>query len=381
MSRVHWLGTGLSSIPGLRKLLKKGYETFVWNRTVEKAQNLLGDLTNNIYKFDFNELEKQTTSGDVLISMLPANYHLDVANLCLKKNANFVSSSYISEDLEKLNNTVKGKSLVFLNEVGLDPGIDHLMAHELVKQYKGFSDYNSNNIVEFFSFCGGLPKKPNDFCYKFSWSPLGVLKALKSKATAIENFEQVDTLRPWHNVKIHEIPSINKERFEVYPNRDSLPFISQYEFENNWRVKRFVRGTLRNLGWKRAWKEIFEVIEEINIESDQEKLEKLSNMLWEKYSYEEKEKDRVVLNVSLKATKDNACLFDRSFLMDAWGYENSTAMARLVSIPVALAVESVLNDKIPYGVTAAPKSPQIVTEWLNEIKKEAQIFNFIDNLS
>ena len=85
MSRVHWLGTGLSSIPGLRKLLKKGYETFVWNRTVEKAQNLLGDLTNNIYKFDFNELEKQTKSGDVLISMLPANYHINVANLCLKK--------------------------------------------------------------------------------------------------------------------------------------------------------------------------------------------------------------------------------------------------------------------------------------------------------
>ena len=381
MSRVHWLGTGLSSIPGLRKLLKKGYETFVWNRTVEKAQNLLGDLTNNIYKFDFNELEKQTTGGDVLISMLPSNYHIDVANLCLKKNANFVSSSYISEDLKKLNNTVKGKSLVFLNEVGLDPGIDHLMAHELVKQYKEFSDYNPNNIVEFFSFCGGLPKKPNDFCYKFSWSPLGVLKALKSKATAIENFEQVDTLRPWHNVKIHEIPSINKERFEVYPNRDSLPFINQYEFENNWRVKRFVRGTLRNLGWKSAWKEIFEVIEKINIESDQEKLEKLSNMLWEKHSYEENEKDRVVLNVSLKASKDNACIFDRSFLMDTWGNENSTAMARLVSIPVALAVESVLNGKIPYGVTAAPKSPQIVTSWLNEIKKEAQIFNFIDNLS
>jgi len=381
MSRVHWLGTGLSSIPGLRKLLKKGYETFVWNRTVEKAQNLLGDLTNNIYKFDFNELEKQTTSGDVLISMLPANYHLDVANLCLKKNANFVSSSYISEDLRKLNNTVKGKSLVFLNEVGLDPGIDHLMAHELVKQYKEFSDCNPNNIIEFFSFCGGLPKKPNHFCYKFSWSPLGVLKALKSKATAIENFEQVDTLRPWHNVKIHEIPSINKERFEVYPNRDSLPFINQYEFENNWRVKRFVRGTLRNLGWKSAWKEIFEVIEKINIESDQEKLEKLSNMLWEKYSYEEKEKDRVVLNVSFKASRDNTCFFDRSFLMDAWGNENSTAMARLVSIPVALAVESVLNEKIPYGVTAAPKSPQIVTSWLDTIKKEAQIFNFIDNLS
>ena len=379
MSRIHWLGTGLSSIPGLRKLLKKGYDTFVWNRTVEKAQNMLGDLTNDIYKFDFNDLEKQITSGDVLISMLPASYHLDVANLCLKKNANFVSSSYISEDLKKLNETVKGKSLVFLNEVGLDPGIDHLMAHELVKQYKEFSHYNENNIVEFFSFCGGLPKKPNDFCYKFSWSPLGVLKALKSKARSIENFEHIDTLRPWHNIKIHEIPSINKERFEVYPNRDSLPFINQYEFEKNWKIKRFVRGTLRNLGWKSAWKEIFEVIEKMNIESDQEKLEKLSDELWQKYSYEEKEKDRVVLNVSLKASKDNVCIFDRSYLMDAWGDETSTAMARLVSIPVALAVESVLNNKIPFGVTAAPRSSQIVVEWLNEIKKEAQIFNLIDN--
>ena len=379
MSRIHWLGTGLSSIPGLRKLLKKGYDTFVWNRTVEKAQNMLGDLTNDIYKFDFNDLEKQITSGDVLISMLPASYHLDVANLCLKKNANFVSSSYISEDLKKLNETVKGKSLVFLNEVGLDPGIDHLMAHELVKQYKEFSHYNENNIVEFFSFCGGLPKKPNDFCYKFSWSPLGVLKALKSKARSIENFEHIDTLRPWHNIKIHEIPSINKERFEVYPNRDSLPFINQYEFEKNWKIKRFVRGTLRNLGWKSAWKEIFEVIEKMNIESDQEKLEKLSDELWQKYSYEEKEKDRVVLNVSLKASKDNVCIFDRSYLMDAWGDETSTAMARLVSIPVALAVESVLNNKIPFGVTAAPRSSQIVAEWLNEIKKEAQIFNLIDN--
>ena len=379
MSRVHWLGTGLSSIPGLRQLLKKGYETFVWNRTVEKAKNLLGDLTNNIHKFDFNELEKQTKSGDILISMLPASYHIDIANLCLRKNANFVSSSYISKDLEKLNDTVKRKSLVFLNEVGLDPGIDHLMAHELVKQYKGFSDYNSNNIVEFFSFCGGLPKKPNDFCYKFSWSPLGVLKALKSKATSIENFEQVDTLRPWHNVKIHEIPSVNKERFEVYPNRDSLPFINQYDFENNWKVKRFVRGTLRNLGWKSAWKEIFEVIEKMNIERDQEKLEKLSNKLWEKYSYEDKEKDRVVLNVSLKASRDNICIFDRSFLMDAWGDESSTAMARLVSIPVALAVESVLKNEIPFGVSAAPKSPRIVAEWLQEIKKEVQSFNFINN--
>ena len=380
MSRVHWLGTGLSSIPGLRKLLKTGYDTFVWNRTLEKAHSLLGDLTNNIYEFNFNELEKKINIGDVLISMLPASHHLDVARLCLKKNANFVSSSYISEGIQKLNNDAINQGLVFLNEVGLDPGIDHLMAHDLVKQYKEFHGYNESNIVEFFSFCGGLPKKPNDFCYKFSWSPLGVLKALKSEARSIENFKHIKTLRPWHNVKVHEIPSIKNEKFEVYPNRDSLPFIDQYEFGSNWRIKRFVRGTLRNLGWKNAWKEIFQVIEKMNIESDYETLEKLSNELWQKYSYGEKEKDRVVLNVSLRASRDNDIIFDRSYLLDAWGDDNSTAMARLVSIPVALAVEGVLKNKIPLGVSAAPKTPQIVSEWLGEIKKEAQIFNLINNV-
>ena len=96
MPRIHWLGTGLSSIPGLKMLLKKKYDVFVWNRTLEKAQSLLGDLTNNICKFDLYELEKKF-SWRLIISMLPASHHLDIAKLCLKKNANFISSSYISE--------------------------------------------------------------------------------------------------------------------------------------------------------------------------------------------------------------------------------------------------------------------------------------------
>ncbi len=377
MSRIHWLGTGLSSIPGLRRLLKKNYNVFVWNRTIQKAQTLFGDLTSNIYKFDFSELEKKTIAGDILISMLPASHHLDIAKLCLKKNANFISSSYISEGLQELNSEVKKQGLVFLNEVGLDPGIDHLMAHDLVKQYRESYSFDQNNTIEFFSFCGGVPKNPNNFCYKFSWSPLGVLKALKSPAKSIEEFNPVETLRPWYNIKVHEIPNSEKEKFEVYPNRDSLPFIDQYDFDKNWKIKRFVRGTIRNLGWKKAWQEIFRNIEAINIDSDIEKLEKLSSDLWDQYSYKENEEDRVVLNVSLKASKNNIINFDRSYLLDAWGNNKSSAMSRLVSIPVALAVESVLKSKISFGVSAAPKSPKLVSEWLNEIKKEAQIFNFI----
>ena len=378
MPRIHWLGTGLSSIPGLRRLLKKKYDVFVWNRTLEKAQSLLGDLTENIFKFDFDELGQNINSGDIVISMLPASHHLDIAKLCLKENTNLVTSSYISREFQELNNDVIKKRLVFLNEVGLDPGIDHLMAHDLVKQYKESQNYENSNTIEFFSYCGGIPKKPNDFCYKFSWSPLGVLKALKSPAKSIEEFNPVETLRPWHNVSEHEIHSVQSEKFEVYPNRDSLPFINQYDFENNWKLKKFVRGTLRNLGWKKAWQQIFQNIENINIDNDYKKLENLSNELWDKYSYEEEEEDRVVLNVSLKASQKRNVKFDRSYLLDAWGDKKYTAMARLVSIPIALAVEAILKNKIPIGVSAAPKSSELVADWLDEIKKEAQIFKFIN---
>ena len=87
MSRVHWLGTGLSSVPGLRKLLTEHHDIFVWNRTIEKAKALVGDLTGNIYEFDLDEIEKKISTGDILVSMLPANQHLDIARLCLKKKA------------------------------------------------------------------------------------------------------------------------------------------------------------------------------------------------------------------------------------------------------------------------------------------------------
>ena len=103
----------------------------------------------------------------------------------------------------------------------------------------------------------------------------------------------------------------------------------------------------------------------------------MSGELWEKFSYKKNEKDRVVLHVSLKASKDNTIIFDQSYLLDASADDNSTAMARLVSIPVAIAVGAILENKIPVGVNAAPKSSDLVSKWLDQIKNEAQIFNLI----
>ena len=378
MSKIHWIGTGLSSIPGLRHLLNKNSELYVWNRTLDKAVQLVGDLTDNIYQFNLESLQSELLKDDIVVSMLPGEWHVPIAKLCLNHSAHFVSSSYISEEMRLLNSKALEKNLTFINEVGLDPGIDHLMSHYLVHDYKSSTAYDPDNTIEFVSYCGGIPKIPNKFCYKFSWSPTGVLKALKSPARSIKDFQELITERPWHQVEHFSLPSEDEEKFEVYPNRDSLPFINQYQFGDDWKIKTFVRGTLRNIGWKNAWKQIFETIDNLDLEKDYSKLQKMSDELWETNTYAENEPDRVVLNVSLKASKNQVIEYEKSYLLDAWGNEHGTAMARLVSKPVALAVEAIMNNNVARGVSAAPDSPEIVENWLKEVAKESQVLRLID---
>ena len=189
MGKIHWIGTGLSSIPGLRNILSEIPDVHVWNRTEEKAVNLVGDLTNNIHKFDLKSLQSELLRGDIVVSMLPGEWHVPIAKLCIDHFAHFVSSSYISEEMKCLHEYALANNVTLMNEVGLDPGIDHLMAHFLVHDYKKSIAYDLDNEIDFVSYCGGIPKIPNKFCYKFSLSPTGVLKALKSKARSIKDFQ------------------------------------------------------------------------------------------------------------------------------------------------------------------------------------------------
>ncbi len=380
MRKIHWLGTGLSSIPGLRRLAKERQELRVWNRSLDKAKSLVGDLTEEVYKFDFKRLESNISNDHIIVSMLPGDWHVPIAKLCIERGAHFVSSSYISEEMAALNSYAVKKNVSLVNEVGLDPGIDHLMAHYLVDDYKSSEAYDFDNEIEFFSYCGGIPKNPNKFCYKFSWSPTGVLKALKSQARSIKNFQELITERPWHQVEEFSIQDKYKEIFEVFPNRDSLPFIKQYNFPNDWKVKTFVRGTLRNVGWKKAWQEVFAQIDTLDVEKEFDKLQKMSKDLWERNAYKKDEPDRVVLNVSLRASKERVTTYDRSYLLDAWGDERGSAMSRLVSQPVSLAVEAIDKSEIAPGVSAAPQSSKIVNQWLEKIGKESQTLRFIQKV-
>lgn len=369
---VHWCGTGLSAHPGLRRLITAGHDVTVWNRTLSKAQEAVGDLTDRIEAFDIAAISARLAADDVVVSMLPGDWHVSLAELCLSKNAHFVSSSYIAPEMRALHDAAQDQSLCFVNEVGLDPGIDHLMAHQLVADYRTSASFDAENELSFISYCGGIPKTPNPFRYKFSWSPLGVLKALRSPSKSIRDFATLEVNRPWDAISSYSAPLPTPETFEVYPNRDSLPFIADYKFDPAWKVKEFVRGTLRLTGWQDAWAAVFREIETLEGAAGEARLKEMSDQFWADNAYDDGEPDRVVLCVALKAEKHGAEVYHKTYVMDACGDETSSAMARLVSVPVSLAIEAVLAGKIPSGVSAAPSDPEILQDWLSEIGNLAQ---------
>lgn len=381
---IHWCGTGLSSVPGLRRLIEGGHKVVVWNRTVEKAKKVVGDLTPDIRAYTLQDLTAALKPGDVAVSMLPADQHVAIARACLDGGAHFVSSSYIAPEMRDLDAAFREKGLVSLNEIGLDPGIDHLMAHDLVARYRASKAYHPDNVLSFTSYCGGVPKLANAFRYKFSWAPVGVLKALKSPSRSLKNFSELRVSRPWDAITTYDAPLPVPESFEVYPNRDSYPFLQDYRFDPDWKVRDFVRGTIRLNGWADAWAGIFRTVEGLEGKPAAEvdaTLTQIATDLLKENSYAPGEPDRVVLFVSLKAERDGVPVFHETWAMDAWGDARGSAMSRLVSIPVSMGIEAVLARELPAGVHPAPHDPRLVQRWLAEVERLAQYLARVDHLA
>jgi saccharopine dehydrogenase (NADP+, L-glutamate forming) len=379
---IHWCGTGLSSGPGLRRLVEAGHPVTVWNRTVAKARETLGGLAAEVRPYSREALAAALRPGDIAVSMLPADQHVGIAQDCLRHGAHFVSSSYIAPEMRALDRHFRAAGLVSQNEIGLDPGLDHLMAHDLVAAYRASPAYHAGNVLSFTSYCGGIPKVPNAFRYKFSWSPLGVLKALRAPSRSIRHFTELRVARPWDAITAYDAPLPVPETFEVYPNRDSLPFMAEYRFDPDWKVRDFVRGTIRLRGWAEAWAPVFAEIETLQGEAGEARLAAMAAQFWRDNAYAgPDDPDRVVLFVSLRAERDGRPVFHRTWALDAWGDARGTAMGRLVSVPVSLAVEAVMAREIAAGVHAAPHDPRLVARWLHETEHLAQYLARIDHLA
>lgn len=341
INKIHWLGVGLSSPPGILYLNEQRYNLLVWNRSVDKAQSL---LKNKIYvnQLDISSLSKKLDRNDLIVSMLPASMHMEIAELAIKYKCHLVTSSYHDPQYEKLEQKFIDNDCLFICECGLDPGIDHLLAHKLIQEFEK-GNYQDIKSIWFKSMCGGFPEIPNNFKYKFSWSPQGVLKALNTPANHIENFSEERSEKPYKKINFIEF---NNEKFETYPNRNSIPYINEYNLGKYSNIlEHFERGTIRLEGWSKAWNEIFKNIE------DKIDLENLSKKLWEENQYDNLENDRVLLYVKIRSkNSNNNEFFNKTLYLDESRPIVNSAMSQCVSYTVAFTIECIMNLKNKKGI-------------------------------
>lgn len=364
---IHWIGAGLASGPGLVSLANKWGEATVWDMVLDRAQTLAKEVEDgailNVKQLNLSDdasLQNfcdTLNKGDIVISMLPSAFHVQVAKIALAEECHLVTSSYINDEMNALNDEAVDKGLSLVNEVGLDPGIDHLLTHVLVDEAKKAGVLGQGNELDFVSYCGGFPAFETPFTYKFSWTPLGVLTALTNPAQLLKDGVETTIPTAWENVSdIH----IHGEMFEVYANRNSIPFISEYGLDGEENLKTFVRGTLRMAGWKVAWKDIFKALE--NASADD--LKALSDKLWSEHQYDDGEEDRVLLYVALSSKAADGTNWQGSLTVDAKGSGWQSAMADTVSYTVAEAVNALMDGRLAPGVQAAPNNVVEAKLWL-----------------
>jgi hypothetical protein len=358
--RVHWVGTGMSTGSGLA-LVCEGASTVLWGRTTAKAEACLarlgleGKAATGAY--DPQTLADELTAGDVVVSMLPAVEHPALVKLALEHDAHFVCSSYVSPQIRAYADAARQRGSVLLTEVGLDPGIDHLLAHRLVRKARQFTG-DRPATVRFTSYCGSNPAVPNDFRYRFSWAPRGVLTALLSPARLIDGGVEREVARPWEALTSQ---TVGDENFEVYPNRDSVPFLDTYAFPGTWNVETFVRGTLRLDGWSEAWKPVFEEL----VDATDSRITELAEELAARHPTTPADHDRVVMSVKLRVRTDTGDTWSGEYVLDAVGNEEESATPRLVSVPLACAVLDVAAGRVAPGLHQATDRPEAVGRWMD----------------
>ncbi|MEU5317534.1 saccharopine dehydrogenase family protein [Streptomyces sp. NPDC021056] len=368
---VHWIGTGLSTGSGLARVCGAAERVRVWHRTEERAAEALDrlGLTGRAEPraYTLPALTAELAPGDVVVSMLPAPEHAGILAACVAEKAHFACSSYVSDAVLEQVPAALAAGVVVLTEAGLDPGIDHLFAHSLVARARDAIGDGTAASYRLTSYCGGIPAVPNDFRYRFSWAPLGVLGALRSPARYIEDGAETTAARPWEATRRHVVDG---EGFEVYPNRDSVPFVEQYGMPPAWKARSFVRGTLRLEGWLRAWDAVFEELKG----GDDARIAALARELAAAYPTTDTDRDRVVLAVSLDVRGPAGQTWSGSYLLDLVGDEEESAMARCVSRTLALGVGHVLDGSLPPGLGRAAETATRSEEWLRELALEGVEF-------
>jgi saccharopine dehydrogenase (NADP+, L-glutamate forming) len=263
MKTIVLFGAGKSSTVLIEFLLRQapehGYLLRVIDANASLAKSKLSDspygqalgldITND--ELRFNEVQR----ADIVISLLPPQLHLLVAKDCLEARKHLLTASYVTEDLKALDAEAKSRDLLFLCEMGLDPGIDHMSAMALLNEIRA-----SGGVVEsFVSHCGGLVAPASDnnpWHYKISWNPRNVVTAGQAGALYLQNGKEVtlsyeELFAQENKVEVDELGT-----YSWYPNRDSLSYLSLYGLTA---TKTFIRTTLRHSDFMQGWKKLIQL--------------------------------------------------------------------------------------------------------------------------
>ncbi|PWW77254.1 Saccharopine dehydrogenase [Tuber magnatum] len=434
-SKVLLLGSGFVAKPCLNVLSDSGVAVTVACRTLRAAEELVKGVKHaSAISLDVNNtgiLEAEVAKHDLVISLIPYTYHAQVIKAAIKKRRNVVTTSYVSPAMMELDQAAKDAGITVMNEIGLDPGIDHLYAIKTI----GDVHSKGGKILSFLSYCGGLPAPEasgNPLGYKFSWSSRGVLLALRNTAKYYKDgkVEEIDGSRLMEAAKPYLIyPGF---AFVAYPNRDSTTYRERYAIPE---AQTIIRGTLRYQGfpefvrtlvdtgflsdeplaflkpsdnplpWKTALAKIlgsssekeedliWAISSKSKFRNNEEKERIINGMRWlgmfseakiiprgnpldtlcatleERMQYGPGERDMVMLQHRFDIEFSDGCKETRTSTLVEYGEKvGYTAMARLVGIPCAVATKLVLNGTISDRGVLAPVTARLCDPLRKELK-------------
>lgn len=428
------LGAGLISRPLIRYLLDQpDFYVTMASRTVSKAEKIINNHPNGkAITLDVSNdylLEKLVSESDITVSLLPYNYHVKVANYCIKHKKHLVTTSYVSNDMKALDKKAKNAKILLLNECGLDPGIDHMSAMRIINKAQN----KGGKVISFKSTTGALPSHEannNPFGYKFSWSPRGVLLASLNAARWLEDGKEIKIPgeQLFENYYLQDIQGVGT--FENYPNRDSIPYKEIYGLKD---AKTVYRGTFRMTGWCETMRKIVAIgwlndkplkgfkgktygditrflvcakenedlikstakflnletystvikrLEWLGLFSDEKlpadkdnPLDYLNVLTLKKMSLDSSEKDMVVMHHEFIVKYPSKEEYITSTLVDYGIPNKDSAVSRTVALPAAIAVKMILHSEIDLTGVHIPVVPEIYDPILDELEGIGIKFN------
>jgi saccharopine dehydrogenase-like NADP-dependent oxidoreductase len=347
MRNILIIGAGRSSSSLIKYLLDKStqenLQITIGDVSVENAKAIINNHKNaTAVQLDVFNTEQRVNAikkADIVISMLPARFHIEVAKDCVTYNKHMVTASYVSDEMKALDKDAKEKGLVFMNEIGLDPGIDHMSAMQIIDRIHD----NGAKMLLFESFTGGLVAPESDtnlWNYKFTWNPRNVVLAGQGGAAM---FIQENTYKyiPYHKLfrrtEFLDIDGYGK--FEGYANRDSLKYRSLYNLEN---IPTMYRGTIRKVGFSRAWN----VFVQLGMTDDTYTIEDSENMTYRDFTnlflaYSPTDSVEVKFRLSLKIDQDDI-MWDKFLELDIF---NPTKKIGLKNATPAQMLQKILSEK------------------------------------